>query len=149
MCKFRKSTSLPSSTHKEKQSWKFLSSILSSSRISAMCFINMSNISNLSRNRYDHVKNNFFKTSGIKLCDSLIFFRWLFSLSGCLVSFGCQSSQVLFTLFLLKSIFLWKELFNCSKKLLDNKDVPSFVRWIPSLRKRNLSIFSLHMKAKS
>ena len=129
MCKFRKSTSLPSSTHKEKQSWKFLSSILSSSRISAICFINISNIANLSRNRYDHVKKIFFITSGIKLWDSLIFFWWLFSLSGCLVLFGCQSSQVLFTLFSLKSIFWWKKLFKCSKKLLDNKDVPSFVRW--------------------
>ena len=35
-------------------------------------------------------------TSGIKLADSFISFRWVFSLSGCLVLFGGQSSQVYF-----------------------------------------------------
>ena len=81
------------------------------------------------------------------------FFFWrgggrFFSLSGCSILFGCQSSQILFTEFTLRFILWWKKLFRCSKTFFDNRGVFSFVNWISSFYKHFLQIFPLHMKAK-
>ena len=43
---------------------------------------------------------------------------------------------------------LIENLFQRSNTFLDNRDIPSLARWTPSLHKRFLSIFPLHMKAK-
>ena len=77
-----------------------------------------------------------FITSGIKLAKSVFFVVSFFSFSDCSVLFGCQSSQALFAQLTLKSIFWWeKTIQKSSKKFPDNRDVLSFMRWIPSLHK--------------
>lgn len=89
-----------------------------------------------------------FITSVIKLADSVSYFRWIFSLSDCSILFRCNSSLIWFTKFTLRSTeYRWKKLFKFSKMFLGNRDVLSFVRSKPSLHKRFLSVFSLHMKA--